>query len=113
VEHPACVTTPTFPPVLACQENVYWLLDAVASFLGPDATTFAVFISNPGRHVAVWCQKAAQATGMPVVWDYHGEPLSPRRVILPVLSCPPSLIVTITQKDSSCKGCDLSTPVPQ
>lgn len=55
-----------------CEENVWWLLQAPEL---PE-TGAALFITNPGRTVAMWGQRAA--TRDPIVWDYHVVALLPR-----------------------------------
>jgi len=50
-----------------CEENVARLLDRADL---PRPRT-AVFIASAGEHVALWHQRAAQAPGQPVLWDYH------------------------------------------
>ncbi|KAH9842532.1 N-terminal glutamine amidase-domain-containing protein [Rhodofomes roseus] len=55
-----------------CEENVYLLAQAFASTAGADADwpwqASVVFISNHGKTVALWSQKAREDV---VVWDYH------------------------------------------
>ncbi|KZT74009.1 hypothetical protein DAEQUDRAFT_661282 [Daedalea quercina L-15889] len=55
-----------------CEENIYILAQAFASKAEADADwpwqVFAVFISNHGKTVALWSQKAREDV---VVWDYH------------------------------------------
>lgn len=51
-----------------CEENI-WHLCADPRLEGDQR--WAVLISNPGRQVALWFQKAAPRRGLPVVWDYH------------------------------------------
>ncbi|TRM61813.1 N-terminal glutamine amidase-domain-containing protein [Schizophyllum amplum] len=82
------LTTTTPPPVLAtrpptvqvaytshyCEENVYLLLQTLASDASVADTwnAYAVFISNETKSVALWNQKLApEDSVMPVVWDYH------------------------------------------
>jgi hypothetical protein len=55
-----------------CEENAWWLSQAPE--LGEHAR-FLLFVSNPGRTVAMWGQRAAPE-GQPVVWDYHAIVLS-------------------------------------
>merc|ERR1712002_1239693 len=51
-----------------CEENVYKLCSRLKSMDQVDLC-WAVFISNAGRSVPLWHQKAGN--GMVVVWDYH------------------------------------------
>jgi len=55
-----------------CEENVYLLAKVFASKAEEDADwpwqAFVVFISNHGKTVALWSQKAREGV---VVWDYH------------------------------------------
>lgn len=58
------------PPYAAffCEENVWHL----ARWPGlPEGRRNVLFVSNPGRSVALWQQRAAPAPEEPVVWDYH------------------------------------------
>lgn len=51
-----------------CEENVWHLAQA------PDLAArerWVVFITNAARTCPVWRQRAADAPGEPVVWDYH------------------------------------------
>jgi len=54
-----------------CEENVYLLCKKFLEEY-PDLPSYAVFISNPTRTVAVW-QQALEGydENTPVVWDYH------------------------------------------
>ena len=49
-----------------CEENI-WHLCGEPRF----ADAQVVFISNPGRQVALWGQRAAGGPFEPVIWDYH------------------------------------------
>ncbi|MEO1088829.1 MAG: protein N-terminal glutamine amidohydrolase, partial [Acidobacteriota bacterium] len=51
-----------------CEENV-WQLSRHPQL--PSGVGYAIFISNPERSCALWCQRAAPEAGAPVVWDYH------------------------------------------
>ena len=51
-----------------CEENI-WHLCRDRGF--EERRAFVVFISNEGRSCALWSQRAAPQTGVPVVWDYH------------------------------------------
>jgi len=52
-----------------CEENVFKLGQLIKSRSSLELHDFNVlFISNSGKQVAFWCQKAGQET---VVWDYH------------------------------------------
>ena len=51
-----------------CEENI-WHLCHEPNFDHADASV--VVISNPGRGVLCWGQRAAAEEGMPVLWDYH------------------------------------------
>jgi len=51
-----------------CEENVYHLCREPL-FAGRRAEV--VFISNPGRAVVMWHQRAARRPGSPLFWDYH------------------------------------------
>lgn len=51
-----------------CEENI-WQLCADPRAHGE--TRRVALISNPARQVALWFQRAAEETGLPVVWDYH------------------------------------------
>ena len=50
-----------------CEENVYKCCELIAGKCQSLSRTYAVFITNPAKTVAVWEQKK----GNPVVWDYH------------------------------------------
>jgi hypothetical protein len=70
------LSPPWIPPVPVtpyskcyCEENVYLLLEALQTMTNLD--TYAVFISNENKTIAVWEQKAAMELGRPVIWDYH------------------------------------------
>lgn len=56
-----------------CEENIYFLAQAFSA--DPDTAKywdiFVVFISNRSKTVALWCQKLANESHRPVVWDYH------------------------------------------
>jgi len=52
-----------------CEENVYQLLAGMDPVLA--ARTNAVFISNAGRTVPIWQQRAGRSEDGLVVWDYH------------------------------------------
>ena len=56
------------PPYAAryCEENV-WQLGRRAT----GRSAWAVFVSNPERSVALWCQRASPRPDGLVVWDYH------------------------------------------
>lgn len=49
-----------------CEENIWHLGHRVA-----DRRAYAVFVSNPDRSVALWCQRASPRPDGLVVWDYH------------------------------------------
>ncbi|KAI8998996.1 N-terminal glutamine amidase-domain-containing protein [Trametes punicea] len=60
-----------------CEENIYLLAQAFTRLARPSATDrrepwpwqiYVVFISNSGKTVALWSQKAREGV---VVWDYH------------------------------------------
>ncbi|KAI0781311.1 N-terminal glutamine amidase-domain-containing protein [Trametes elegans] len=56
-----------------CEENVYLLAQMLTQLLHTDSRgglwqVFVVFISNSGKTVALWSQKARDGV---VVWDYH------------------------------------------
>ena len=54
-----------------CEENVWKLCERLGqeSF---DSAAYAVFISNEGQTVPLWCQSASKdPENQPVVWDYH------------------------------------------
>jgi len=55
-----------------CEENVYLLAEAFSARKDADIgwpwDIYIVFISNPGKTVALWQQKAREDV---VVWDYH------------------------------------------
>lgn len=55
-----------------CEENVYKLIQKVSEE-HPESlpNTWAVFISNSGRCVPLWSQKAGREDDGLVVWDYH------------------------------------------
>ncbi|KAF7304659.1 Nt-Gln-amidase domain-containing protein [Mycena kentingensis (nom. inval.)] len=50
-----------------CEENI-WMLAEVFSRQEPQRRTWAVFISNARRTVALWEQKLRERV---VIWDYH------------------------------------------
>lgn len=49
-----------------CDENVWQFLR-----MPSPNERWAVFLGNPGRAVALWCQRTAPVPGEIVVWDYH------------------------------------------
>jgi hypothetical protein len=51
-----------------CEENI-WHLAGDAGIEMDEA--FAVFVTNPAKTCALWCQQAAESPEDPVVWDYH------------------------------------------
>lgn len=51
-----------------CEENVWWLAQE-ARLAGVPREV--VFVSNEARTVALFEQRAAEAPGAPMVWDYH------------------------------------------
>ena len=51
-----------------CEENV-WQLSRHPQL--PAGLRYVIFISNHRRSCAIWSQRAAQAPGSPVIWDYH------------------------------------------
>jgi len=55
-----------------CEENVYKLIQKVSED-HPESlqNTWAVFISNSGRCVPLWSQKAGREGDGLVIWDYH------------------------------------------
>ena len=63
-ERSECLYTSCF-----CEENVYQLLAGMDPVLA--ARTNAVFISNAGRTVPIWQQRAGRSEDGLVVWDYH------------------------------------------
>lgn len=54
-----------------CEENIYLLAKSLHSEGRDDRQSYAVFISNPHRHIALFNQRASQAPHLPVIWDYH------------------------------------------
>ncbi|PFH52422.1 hypothetical protein AMATHDRAFT_74213 [Amanita thiersii Skay4041] len=56
-----------------CEENIYLLCQTFLADPQISNTwdTYCVFISNQGQSVALWNQKKARESGLPVVWDYH------------------------------------------
>ncbi|XP_012261973.1 protein N-terminal glutamine amidohydrolase [Athalia rosae] len=55
-----------------CEENVWKLCQDVAARHGPELQhCYVAFISNPGRSVPLWRQKAGKDEDKLVVWDYH------------------------------------------
>jgi hypothetical protein len=54
-----------------CEENIYLLAKSLQRKKRDDRQDYAIFISNPHRHVALFNQRASQAPHMPVIWDYH------------------------------------------
>ncbi|KAH7910646.1 N-terminal glutamine amidase-domain-containing protein [Hygrophoropsis aurantiaca] len=71
----------SFPPSVGdipytscyCEENIYLLTKYFASqpTAGLCWDLFVIFISNPIREVALWCQRMASSREKPVIWDYH------------------------------------------
>ncbi len=51
-----------------CEENIWHLCQ---KFPEQHALTSVVFISNPGRQVCLYHQRACPSPTTPVVWDYH------------------------------------------
>jgi hypothetical protein len=51
-----------------CEENVWHLADAPGLYAGE---RWAVIVAALGPAVPVWSQRAAEAPGLPVLWDYH------------------------------------------
>lgn len=65
---PGYIYTPYY-----CEENIYLLVE---SFLNDQSIsdnweTYAVFLSNHTKTVALWNQKVSRDPDYPVVWDYH------------------------------------------
>ena len=55
-----------------CEENVWKLCEFVKQNNTNElSNSFAVFISNKGKAIPIWKQKACQSPGSPVIWDYH------------------------------------------
>ncbi|KAF9518178.1 hypothetical protein BS47DRAFT_1338433 [Hydnum rufescens UP504] len=54
-----------------CEENIYLLAKSFCSEEGDHRQSYAVFISNVSRNVALFNQQASQAPQLPVLWDYH------------------------------------------
>ncbi|XP_015523415.1 protein N-terminal glutamine amidohydrolase [Neodiprion pinetum] len=55
-----------------CEENVWKLCQDVATRHGPELQhCYVAFISNPGRSVPLWRQKAGKDEDQLVLWDYH------------------------------------------
>jgi len=65
--HPECLYAACY-----CEENVYKLVENLSKE-HPEcvANTWAVFISNSGRCVPLWSQKAGREEDGLVIWDYH------------------------------------------
>ena len=76
-----------------CEENVYKLTQKLA-VEHPESLpdTWAVFISNPGRCVPLWSQKAGREGDGLVVWDYH--------------------VILLHRKDDQTRVYDLDTRLP-
>ena len=76
-----------------CEENVYKLVENVSlehpTCLG---NTWVVFISNSGRCVPLWNQKAGRKGDGLVVWDYH--------------------VILLYRKDDKTRVYDLDTRLP-
>lgn len=51
-----------------CEENIWWLCQEPRCHA---ARREVVFISNELRACALFCQRAAPAPDLPVLWDYH------------------------------------------
>lgn len=54
-----------------CEENVYRLAEKLGGSDRMCADGRAVFVTNPGRTVALLSQRAGNGPGGVVVWDYH------------------------------------------
>uniref|UniRef100_A0ABD2WRS9 Protein N-terminal glutamine amidohydrolase n=1 Tax=Trichogramma kaykai TaxID=54128 RepID=A0ABD2WRS9_9HYME len=62
-----CIYTSCF-----CEENVWKLCQEVATKHGSELQhCYVAFISNPGRSVPLWRQRAGKDEDKIVIWDYH------------------------------------------
>ena len=66
-----------------CEENI-WQLAGDAQFLD-SPRAFVMLVSNDDQTCPLWHQRAAQAPGEPVVWDYHVVLLDVREQEHPVV----------------------------
>ncbi|KAH7922829.1 hypothetical protein BV22DRAFT_1016534 [Leucogyrophana mollusca] len=56
-----------------CEENIYLLAKRFADLpiIKPYWDSYAIFISNTSKTVALWGQQLASSGERPVIWDYH------------------------------------------
>lgn len=65
---PGYIYTPYY-----CEENIYLLVESFTNdrSISDKWETYAVFLSNHTKTVALWNQKVSKHPDYPVVWDYH------------------------------------------